>query len=410
MTDGAPALSSPSPGRGFRFYLATVGASSAAGGLQNILYPWIIVSYLGLNAHQLGVAQMVAMLPNLLLILLGGAISANRPLNTYLRTLYLLNMLPFVLVAAVAEFADLSYWHVLVYGCLFGILSAFIQPARESLVSRVADTALQQAVARISLVQFSTQALGMLAAGFFDVIGLQALLLIQCGLFIAAALFVQQTLPNNGDTQVGHRRESIREGLQMVWRHPRLLPLMLLVAATGFLGVGAYVVAMPILARDVYGLDAIFFAVMQLCFTAGVLLSNVLIIRTGIEFARPGRALLLSLLLRGVLIALISLAPPLWLALPGLVLWGLFSGTSMMLGRSLTHEESDVAFNSRVVSIYQLCLFGSAPIGAFVCGAITEATDIGTTLLIIGGATMAAALLGIRSGGLWRMERRVVRD
>jgi len=401
--DNALSRSASAP---FSYYLGTVGASSAAIGLQNILYPWLVVSYLGLDGQHLGLAQMATMVPHLLLILLGGALSANRRLSGYLSKLYLLYLLPFAALIVLVQVAELRFWQLTLFGCAFGVVSAFIQPAREALLPQVSSRGMQQNVAKIALVQFSAQTLGMLAAGFFEVVGLQSLLMIQGGLFVAASLLVRRTLsPEVGGRRETGKRESIRAGVAMVWGHPNLRPLMALVAATGFLGIGAYVVVVPVLAKEIYGLDAIYFAAMQLCFTLGVLASNLGLMGMARGFRRPGRLLLLSLLLRGGLIASLALLPPLWLTMPMLVAWGVLSGLSMTLGRTLAHEEAAGDYLSRVMSIYQLSLLGSAPLGAGFAGVITGQFGVDGTLVVLGGLTVVAAVAGIAGSGLWRLSR-----
>lgn len=392
----------------FNLFLGAVGGSAAALGVQMVIYPWIVVSYLGLDARALGLAQMVAMLPQLFFILWGGAISANRQLSGYLKNLYLLYLIPCLAMIAVTSWGRLELWQLLLFGGSFGAISAFVQPARESLIPQLRAHGMQQAVARTTLVQFGAQSLGMMAAGLFDHIGLSTLMVLQGLLFVLASRLIGRTQPEAVElpsSSAMGSKASIAEGLVMVWRHRRLRPLMALGVATGLLGMGAYQVVVPVLAKQVYLLDARFFAAMQLLFIAGILAANGLFLRFSKGFRRPGRALLLSLLMRGGIIASLALLPHFWLVLPIIFIWGLFSGVSMTLGRSMIHEEADSGFNSRVVSIYQLCLFGSAPLGAAFSGLLIHQMGISLTLVTIGLLTSGFALWNIGFSSLWR-ERR----
>lgn len=398
------------PSSRFHNYLGAVGASSMAMGLQNVLFPWIVVGILGEDPHRLGLAQMAVMLPNLLFILIGGAFSDSRHLGTHLGRLYLVYGFPIGMLLAMAVSGLLVYWHVLLYAVLYGLTTAFVQPARESLLPQLTGQALQQAVAKSALIQFGAQSLGIAAAGQLDRVGLPVLLGFQLALFAGAAILIRRCQPK-GEGIVTERKPvrlaGVLEGVGTVFRHKRLLPLMSLVAATGFLGIGAYFVAMPVLAREVYNQDAGFFAIMQLCFVAGILCANVIFIRWVKSLRHPGRLMLISLFLRGLLIALAAFQLPLWLLFPLLVLWGMMSGVSTTLGRAMTHEEAPPEMRSRVVSVYQLCLFGGAPIGAWATGYAIDHFGLMPSLVALGVLTTLVTLANMAFSGLWQQRREM---
>ena len=158
---------------GFRTYLGGVGASSIAQGLQIVLFPWLLVGVLGESAVRVGYAQMALMLPQLLFILVGGVISDNRHLGRHLFRLYMFYSVPCLLLLVAVWMGYLSFGLMLLFGFCFGTVTAFIQPARESLLAQVADKQLQQAVARASFIQFSAQSVGILLAGYMDQLGSQ---------------------------------------------------------------------------------------------------------------------------------------------------------------------------------------------------------------------------------------------
>ncbi|MBL4782628.1 MAG: MFS transporter [Porticoccaceae bacterium] len=387
----------------FQFYLGGLGSSAVAMGLQVVIFPWLVVGVLQEPADRVGLAQMAVMLPNLLLILWGGALSDNRHLGSYLFRLYLMYLLPFgmMLVAVINGF--LSYQLLIIFGASYGVITAFIQPARESLLSQVASEDLQGSVVRTTLVQFAAQSLGYLSAGLFERIGLSLLLGFQMLMFVVAGLLLRASHPATVALNKGHEGQSqgIVAGLRAVWHHARLRPLMLLVGATGFLGFGVYLVAMPLMTREVYGQSAVFYAGLQLSFTAGVLLANVLYLRLRRGFSQPGRVLVISLFCRGLIMLLIAMHLPVSLLFPAVLVWGMFSGISISLGRMMTHTEAPEDYRSRVVSIYQLAFFGTAPIGAWVTGQLISTQGVLETFAGLGALTVLVASLGIFSQ-LWQ--------
>lgn len=394
-----------SPKDSFRFYLEGVGASSLAQGLQIVLFPWLLVGVLGESAERVGYAQMALMLPQLLFILLGGVFSDNRPLGLYLFRLYMLYSIPCLILLVSVWQGWLSYELVLLFGICFGCITAFVQPARETLLSRVADTQLQQAVAKASFIQFSAQSVGIILAGYLDDIGLLIIISLQIMLLVTSGYLLRRCLDVVPDEPKQRNRSTwtdMLSGLELVRQDTGLLQLMMVVAATGLLGFGLYLVAMPILTREVYHQGVAFFAWIQFSFMLGVILSNVFIIRFVGRFTQPGRTLLISVLIRGGLIVGIAMHPPSWLLFLLVLLWGVASGVAIMLGRSMTLEASPQAYRARVVSVYQLALFGSAPIGAWASGLTMGAIGVLPAIGALGVLTILVGIVAMLFSELWK--------
>ncbi len=389
----------------FRFYLGGVGSGAVAMGLQVVLFPWLVVGVLQESPDRVGIAQMAIMLPNLFLVLIGGAVSDNRHLGTYLFRVYMFYAVPFAFMLLTVFSGMLTYGTLLAFGLLYGAITAFVQPARESLLPQVSRHSLQQGVARATFVQFLAQGAGVSLAGLLDYIGLPQLLIIQLALFVLAGYLIRASQPY-GTGLPGNRPAStggILSGLAEVWRIRQLRALMSVVAATGFFGFGAYLVVMPIMTRDIYHSGPGFYAMLQLCFSVGVLLANMIFIRSMKNFSQPGKILLLSLFVRGLIMMLIGLRLPEPVLFPAVVLWGIFSGISITLGRAMTHSEAPLSHRSRVVSIYQLAFFGCAPLGAFVSGLLITGMGVMQTFAALGVLTLVAAICGGFSA-LWQVR------
>jgi MFS family permease len=382
------------PGR-FRWYLGGVGSGAVAMGLQVVLFPWILVGVLHETPARVGLAQTAVLVPSLLLILLGGAISDNRHLGTYVRRLFLLYVLPCGLLLWAGLTARLDYPLLLLFGVCYGTITAFVQPAREALLPQVYAGNIQQSVAQSTFVQFAAQSVGIVAAGQFDRIGLPLLLLVQMVMFVIAGNLFRRAQPAHEGLQTGRRREplGVASGFATVWRLPGLRALMAVVSITGFFGFGAYLVAVPLMIREIYQGGAGLFSLVQLCFTLGVLSANLLFMRRGSSLGRPGRALIASLFGRGIVLAVLAFHLPLWALFPAVVVWGIFSGMAITLGRVLTHTQAPDSHRSRVVSIYQLAFFGTAPLGAWLTGQIIAGFGVLPALAALGGCTLIASVL-----------------
>lgn len=395
------------PPRLQKFLLGYSGTSLATG-LQVILLPWIAVAVVGLPALHLGWVQASVLLPNLLFLLIAGALADRRD------------------AAAVAALACLGlalchgglllyFSHripnlplLLLYGASLGICTAFLQPARDNLVQRSArdrrgetsESRVQKTVTWMMLAQYGGQAVGMLLASRFDQWGAQLLLGIQAAVLSVAALFML-SLRERGpraaaDEKLPHRQ--ILEGLAQTWHRPALRELIALMAFNGFVHIGVFLVVLPLLASD-YGRGADYYATLQLAFIAGTVAATVTMLRRG-QGEQPGRGILMCLLYSAALLVAISFGPtPL-----GLILlcacWGAVAAAAAALGRAIVQLFAPAEYRSRIISIYQLALFGSAALGALAAGVLSEYAAPLTTLLWAGILSLVAFVLVCWSGAL----------
>ena len=130
-------------------------------GVHTILFPWLIIGVLEESPSRLGLAQMALLLPNLLFILPGGVVSDGRHRGSWLSVLYALYILPVGLLFIAVATDQLSFSLMLLFAVSFGTISAFVQPARESLLGYADQNLMHQAVAKVVAVQFVAQGVGV---------------------------------------------------------------------------------------------------------------------------------------------------------------------------------------------------------------------------------------------------------
>ena len=385
-------------------------------GLHAVLYPWLVVGVLEESPSRLGLAQLAVLLPNLLFILPGGVISDRRHRGSWLAQLYLLYTLPIAFLLAAIIYEQLTFTVLILFGMVYGTVSAFVQPARESLLGYASQTLMHQAVAKVVMIQFIAQGVGFAIAGQLDTLGLAALLIVQLLMFLASSVLIKRSHPELvADESIVPAeiidkpapRESLRElraGFALFTTDKTLLHLLLLVSATGFLAFGVYLVGMPLLAREGYQGGAGLFALMQITFTLGIVAANFSVSRQKDTFKRPGQLMIVSFLGRGSLVFLIALLPNFWLLFPIIFAWGAFSGLSMTLGRTILHNQVPHSHRSRAASVYQLCLFGGAPLGAWFCGFAIEHAGLAPTFAVIAGLTLLVSVLAAAFSPLWSLK------
>lgn len=394
-------------------FLLGYSGTSLATGLQVVLLPWVAVKVVDLPALHLGWVQASVLLPNLLLLLFGGALADRRD-AAWVAALACLGL-------ALCHLALLLYFSyripnlavLLLYGVSLGTCTAFLQPARDNLVQRCArgsrghatERGVQKTVTWMMLAQYGGQALGMLLASRFDHWGLRPLLLVQVSVLVIAAAFLlslREGRPSVSAEQNKLPLTLIVEGLHQAWQRPVLRELVALMAFNGFVHIGVFLVVLPLLAED-YGRGAGYYATLQLAFIGGTVAATITMLRRG-QGTKPGRGILMCLLYSAALLVAISFGPTPY----GLVLlcacWGGVAAASAALGRAVVQVLAPDAYRSRLISIYQLALFGSAALGALAAGALSEFAAPLTTLLWAGIASLAAFVLVSFSGALRNVE------
>jgi MFS family permease len=203
----------------------------------------------------------------------------------------------------------------------------------------------------------------------------------------------------------------LKQGLVLFKDNKSLLHLVFIVFATGFLAFGVYLVGVPLIAKQLYGGGATLYAALQIVFTLGIITVNLGVMNLTNMFLKAGRLMVLSFLVRGTLVALIALKPSLWLLFPLIYIWGVFSGLSMTLGRTILHNQVPDNMRSRAASIYQLCLYGGAPLGALVCGITVEWIGLREAFFAIAWITLAISILTALRSPLWHVKSvRSVKD
>jgi predicted MFS family arabinose efflux permease len=407
----------------FRYFLATIGTSNLAMGLHKVLFPWLVVGVLQESPSNLGLAQMALLLPNMLFILPGGVVSDRRHRGSWLSFLYLLYLLPLGILLAAVVSGELTFTLLLMFGITFGTILAFIQPARESLLGYAPSEVMHQAVAKVMVVQFIAQGVGFIIAGQLDYISLPQLLSFQMLIFLLSSLLMRRChpLPEKGSEEEAAQAEKsnksaaqtwleLREGLALFRDDKGLQHLLFIVFATGFLAFGVYLVGMPLIARELYNGGVSLYALLQVVFSLGIISTNFGVMKRVKAFSRPGRLMVISFLMRGSLVGIIATVPSLWLLFPVVYVWGMFSGLSMTLGRTILHNQVTHELRSRAASVYQLCLFGGAPLGAWVCGMTIENLGLGTAFVAIASTTLFVSVVTALRSPLWHIHGDIEED
>lgn len=363
----------------FSWYLGNQGLYFLALGIGMVLVPWLVTVVLNAPPERVGLAQSLIMLPLLLFMLFGGATADRRDLRRWLMRLHLVQIIAPLCLAFMLFSDTLSYWLLVSYGVTQATISAFVNPARDSLLSRVAQTGnpggMQRAVGFAIAAQTAAQFIGITVAGQANAIGPFLLPLFMVVSYLGCAFALSriapappsaEEVPTEGATGTRQRLSEIGEGIGAVWRSSRIRPVIILMFFSSLLFMGAIMVMLPLFVRDVYSGGAETISIVFLCFFGSLGISSAIVAKNPIH--RQGRAVMLAGGAGALVMALLHLEPPLWGFYLIVVVWGLLGGVSSAMSRTIVQSAASESHRGRILSVFNLAIFAGGPIGSFVIG------------------------------------------
>lgn len=416
-TPGAARSASAVPDAGrqeYGWYMGGQAMFFAAGGIGFVLSQWLIAFYLREPPEVLGVSLMIMNLPQLLFLLFGGMAADRAELRGHLLRMQFLMLIPMIAVGLVIAFDGLTTPRLVAISFLANIFAAFVQPARDSLLTRVTQKlknfSIQQAITTANMLQFGAQIFGILMVMFVATVGPVSLIFMQSffyliGIYATTQLPVYPPTPR--EKRPGHPVKGllldVADGVRVSMTSDNIRPIMLWVLGSGFVVTGIFMVYMPLIVRDVYHGDAMELTIMMACFFGGVTVCSRLLSRIG-HFKYQGRALLVAQAGSACILMAASRTGALPLFFILVFCWGLTAAVSMSMTRSIIQQAAPESHRARVLSVLTLFMFGSSPIGSFIGGRLAKAFGPLDAMLMAVTGSLILILTFTAFSGLWTMR------
>ena len=386
--------------RNFRLFFSGQFVSLVGTWMQNVAEAWLVYSLTGSSAA-LGLVRFAALAPVFALALVGGdwADRANR------RTILMITQgsamaLAFIL-AALTLTDMIRVWHLMALAGLLGLVNALDIPTRQSFVVELIEDKqdLPNAIglnssmfhlARVLGPSLAGMLLAVVGAGWCFVINGASFALVILGLSL---MRLPARTPAKPSTPLVQR---IRNGLGYAWNATDVRSTLGLIALVSFFGT-AYMVLMPVFAKEVLGYGAEGYGMLMTATGAGSLAGAlVLTMRRGtgglwrLRFTAAlgfGLALCCFAASRDMTLSLVLLLPVGFFMV-------LFMATSNTLLQMLTPDE----LRGRVMALFSMMFMGIAPFGALAAGFLAEQVGPGWTVGSGGAACVLGALAMGRPG------------
>jgi MFS family permease len=378
--------------------------------MQIVAQNWLIVSLTN-SPFFLGLDAFLQQLPIILFSLIGGVFADRYDRRRTLIASQVVQMGTSGVLALLMYLQAIQIWQILVLSFVTGCAQSFGGPAYQSLIPSLVDKKdLPNAVA-LNSIQFNVaRVLGPLAFGatlaafrtwgYSEPQAMNACFLLNSLSFLVVInTLMMLRVKHIPPATSGRMQEELKSGLNYVRHHGSLAALIVLAAATTFLGF-ALLTFLPIFAKQIFHEGADTFSHLMAFSGAGSIVGALIVAWLG-KFPKMGWTALIVQAVYGLLIIAFAVSRVLWLSdillfLTGAALMLVFSTVTSLVQLIAPNE-----MRGRVMSIYMLAFRGGMPLGSLVSGYF--ATLIGAPHVIsINGALLVvvAAYFLIRSHGV----------
>jgi MFS family permease len=298
---------------------------------------------------------------------------------------------------------------------LGGIAGALDMPARQSLIPYLVEREdLMNAIALNSAAFNGARIVGPGIAGLvLSLLGGQAgsgWIFALNAVSYLAVLVPLITIPVDSRPDVPERQSLLREvedGVAFAWRSEAVRAILGLLVVAGVFGL-SYTVLMPVFARDVLGADARGFGVLLTASGVGATIGALAM--ASATPRRPGSVLAATFGSFALLVAAFAMSPLYWLS--AVLMVGVNGTLTAYFAASNTTIQAIVpdALRGRVISLYILAVFGTAPLGGLLIGWLASTVGAQAAVLICAIMCAAAVAAFIAAGQTHRLRVQLVAE
>ena len=386
--------------RNFRLFLVGQTLSLIGTWMQTMAVGWLALELTN-RAFVVGLVATVTSIPIMLFTMPAGAVVDRSDKLRLVR----LAQTAFLVEAAVLWW--LTYTHhitiawLLVLSFVSGLISAVEIPARQSLfIDLVGRDDLPDAIALNSSGFNLARVVGPgLAAATIARLGISWCFFLNAVSYLTVLIgllmiHLPRWVPHES---VVHPWQGVRQALHYMRDTPKVRALMLMVAVYGILGV-PILVLMPVVAREMFHLDASGYGVLLSCIGIGGLVAALALAGVGHRYSRT-KLLRVASMAWPVLLIAFSFTHVTWLAYPLLLAIGFTMILNGAIANGLLQTIVPDGLRGRMMAAYGLVVVGlSQVVGAFVAGSVADVVGVAGA---IGAGGIVMLIYGV-----WAFFRR----
>ncbi len=381
--------------RNYRLWFVGQTVSMMGTWMQSVAQGWVVYLLTG-SKLALGTISFAGTIPTLFLMLPAGALIDRIPRRRLLLITQSVMMLLALTLATLAATNLLRVWHIAVLAAILGIVNSFDAPGRQAMaVEMVEDRAdLANAIALNSTIFNLARVVGPAVGGVVLALVGPAWCFGLNGLSFLAVLFALASMRFTMQMTVAPRTEPLTKqvvaGLRYVRGNSTILIIIALSAVSALFGM-SYAVLLPAFAADVLHVGEAGLGLLNAAVGSGALIGSLLAASWGERRGR-GKLLTVASIVFPAAILGFSFSRVFALSLACLALAGVALVSQNATMNVLIQHAAPDALRGRVLSLYMLMFFGTAPFGSLMSGALAQALGPRGGVAIGAGVALAFAL------------------
>lgn len=376
----------------FRAFFIGQAISLPGTWMQTVAQGWLVLQLTG-SGTVLGAVVAVQYLPVLALAPWGGVLADRYPRRILLIGTQTMMALCALVLALLTLSERVTVGWVFAVAVAFGVATAVDNPTRQSFVlEMVGPELVRNAVSLNSALLNSARAVGPAIAGVVIVAtGPGWCFLINALSFVGIVLSLlrmrTRTVARAARGTSAFRQ--LREGLQHVRANPELTWPALMLFLIGALA-WEFPITLPLLASETFAGDARTYGWLTSAMGVGAVLGALFVAGRGRVGLIP---IAQSAAIFGAAMALLAVAPSVWVALAALVGVGWGGASFLSTSNATIQLASADEFRGRVMALWSVCFIGSTPVGSPIVGAIGEHASARWSIAAGAAACFLASLL-----------------
>ena len=394
--------------RNFRLFWFGQMISLIGSWMQSIGQAWLVLE-LTHSAWQLGLVGALQMLPVLLFSIVGGVFADRWPKRGVLLVTQSAAMLQALLLWALIATGTIQLWHLYVLAMLLGLTKSLDTPVRQAfVVEMVGREDLPNAVALNFALSTLARIVGPGIGGIIiAATSVTMLFLLNALSFLAVIVGLALIKSHELHAQalqgrsVGQRQstwQSLREGVDYVWKTPTVLLVIVVVGLVLLFG-SNFNVVLPLFATDVLHVGAVGFGFLSAAIGVGALISALWLAWSNQE--PTIRPVMIGMLVFAVLEAVFALSHVYLLSLVLIASVGFAETAFATLAMTTLQTLPPDHLRGRVMSVQVLFFDGSVPLGYLLTGWLSGLCGASIALLI------CALLSLLVAGAGWMWHKRI---
>ena len=355
---------------------------------------WLVYRLTG-SKFLLGFIGFTSQIPSFILSPFAGVITDRFNRHKIMLWTQILFMAQALFFAFLVLFGFIQVWHIIVLSLIFGLISAFDAPARQSLVIDLIDKPanLGNAIALNSAMFNGARLFGPAIAGIIiAIVGEGVCFLFNALSFTAiiVALYKIQIPPRVKKEAINDIKKELTEGFTYTYGFKPIRILLILLAVLSLIGM-PFTTLMPAYASEILKGSSHTYGFLMSASGAGAFLGAIYLASRKTVLGL-GKIIAFNAITFGLSLLALSFCPYLGISMIIVFLAGFCMISAIASINTLVQTLVDEDKRGRVMSLYAMALMGMNPFGNLLAGSIASGMGISYTLLLSGIITV---LIGI---------------